>query len=104
MAWLILFVAGLLEVVWAVALKQSKGLSEPGYLIIAIVSMLFSLGLLAMALRTLPLSVGYAVWTGIGVLGAAVVGILWLGEGLGWMKALALLLLASGIVLLKLSH
>ena len=104
MAWLILFAAGVLEVVWAVALKQSKGLSEPKSLVIAVIAMILSLGLLAMALRTLPLSVGYAVWTGIGVLGASLVGILCLGESLNGTKLLALLLLASGILLMKISH
>lgn len=98
MAWFLLGAAGLLEVVWAIALKKSDGLSvsSPATFIF-LVAATASFILLAQALRTLPVGTGYAVWTGIGALGAALVGILWLGEAHNPARLGALLTIAVGI-------
>lgn len=98
MAWLILVGAGLLEVVWAIALKKSEGLSitSPATYVF-LVAATASFILLAQALRTLPVGTGYAVWTGIGAVGAALVGILWLGEAHNPARLGALLTIAVGI-------
>ena len=80
MSWLYLLLAGLLEIVWAFAMKQSQGFTRPGATAITIVAMLASFGFLAAAMRTLPLGTAYAIWTGIGAVGAFALGILVLGE------------------------
>ena len=102
MAWVLLVAAGLLEVVWAVALKRSDGLSRVVPTLVFAVAAVGSLVLLARALRTLPVGTGYAVWTGIGAVGAVLVGIAFLGESAGAMRLLAIGLIAVGIVLLAL--
>ena len=76
MAWVVLFVAGLLEVGWAVGLKYSEGLSRPVPTLLTGIALLASMGLLASAMRTLPLGTAYAVWTGIGTVGTAILGIM----------------------------
>ncbi|MEQ8835051.1 MAG: multidrug efflux SMR transporter [Miltoncostaeaceae bacterium] len=103
MAWVLLGLAGLLEVVWAIALKRSGGLSagSPATWVFAVAA-LASFWLLAQALRTLPVGTGYAVWTGIGAIGAALVGIVWLGESADPARIAALTLIAGGIVWLAL--
>ncbi|MFC3097582.1 DMT family transporter [Alteraurantiacibacter palmitatis] len=103
MAWVFLFVAGLLEVVWAFAMKLSDGFSKPVPSAVTIVAMIFSFGLLALAMRSLPLGTAYTIWTGIGAVGAFVVGIVVLGEAVTPMRALAAVLIVSGLVLMKLS-
>lgn len=98
MAWLVLVVAGLLEVVWAIALKRSDGLSAwpaTGVFLVAVVA---SMWLLSVALRSLPVGTGYAVWTGIGAVGAALVGILWLDESHDPARLGAIATIAVGIV------
>lgn len=99
MAWALLVAAGLLEVVWAIALKKSDGLSvgSPATWIF-LVAAAASFWLLASALRTLPVGTGYAVWTGIGAVGAALVGIVWLGESADLARIGAIALIATGIV------
>jgi quaternary ammonium compound-resistance protein SugE len=99
MAWILLVAAGLLEVVWAVALKESGGLSprSPATYVFAVAA-LASFVLLAQALRTLPVGTGYAVWTGIGAVGAAVVGVVFLGEAATAMRLGAIAMIATGIV------
>ena len=105
MAWIMLFVAGLLEVVWAYFMKQSHGFTRLGPTIVTIVTMFASFGLLAMAMRSLPLGVSYMIWTGIGAVGAAMVGILVYGEPATAVRLVCILLIVSGIVGLKLfSH
>lgn len=103
MAWVILFIAGLLEMVWAILLKQSEGLTRPlptaGFLI----SLLLSMFLLGQALKTLPVGSAYAVWTGIGAATTAIVGMVWLGESRDMLKLLSLLLLLAGILGLRLT-
>lgn len=103
MAWVLLFVAGLLEVVWAFAMKLSEGFSRPVPSAVTIIAMIFSFGLLALAMRSLPLGTAYTIWTGIGAVGAFIVGIVVLGEAVTPMRVLAAVLIVSGLVLMKLS-
>lgn len=104
MAWVYLFVAGLLEVVWAVAMKESQGLTRPAPTLTMIVAMIASLGLLALAMRSLPLGTAYMVWTGIGAVGAFLIGIWFLGEGLTMLRAIAAGFIVIGLILMKLAH
>ena len=103
MAWMYLVAAGLLEVVWAYFMKQSAGFTRLVPSLITVLAMLASFGLLALAMRTLPLGTAYTIWTGIGAVGAFAVGILFLGEPINPVRILAALLLIGGLVLLKLS-
>ncbi len=103
MAWLFLFVAGVLEVVWAYAMKLSDGFTKPVPSVVTLVAMIFSFGLLSLAMRTLPLGTAYTIWTGIGAVGAFIVGIVVLGEALTPMRVLAAMLIVSGLVLMKVS-
>lgn len=103
MAWVILFLAGLLEVVWALLLKQSEGFTRPTYTVGFVLALAASMLLLSYALRTLPVGTAYAVWTGIGAAGTALVGILWLGESRELTKLISLVLLLSGIIGLRLT-
>lgn len=103
MAWIMLFVAGLFEIVWASAMKYSMGFTRPGPTVVMVVAMGISFYLLTIAMRTLPLGTAYAVWTGIGAAGAFVVGILFLGESASPMRLIAAALIVSGIALIKLS-
>ena len=101
MAWIILFIAGLLEVVWAFSMKQSEGFTRFWPSLVTAGAMLASFALLAGAMRSLPLGTAYAVWTGIGALGAFIVGIVFLGEAASPMRILAAGLILSGIILMK---
>jgi len=103
MAWLYLLVAGVLEIVWATAMKQSDGFTRPGPSIVTLVAMFASFGLLALAMRSLPLGTAYTVWTGIGAIGAFLVGIVALGEAVTPLRVLAAVLIVSGLVLMKAS-
>ena len=103
MAWLALLVAGVLEVLWAYTMKQSHGFSNLKYSSITIVAMIASFGLLSVAMRTLPLGTAYTIWTGIGAVGAFVVGVTVLGEALTPIRVGAAVLIVSGLVLMKLS-
>lgn len=103
MAWLVLIVAGLLEVVWAFSMKLSEGFSRLGPSLVTLVAMAASFTLLAWSMRSLPLGTAYTVWTGIGALGAFVVGIVFLGESVTALRLLAAALILSGLVLMKLS-
>lgn len=101
MSWILLFVAGLLEVVWAFSMKQSQGFTRLWPSVLTLVAMIASFGLLAAAMRVLPLGTAYAVWTGIGAVGAFAAGILFLGEAASPARLLAAGLILSGIVLMK---
>jgi quaternary ammonium compound-resistance protein SugE len=101
MAWVILFLAGLLEMVWALLLKQSEGFTRPAPTIGFFISLFLSMFLLAQALKTLPVGSAYAVWTGIGAAGTAIVGMLWLGESRDVLKLVSLVLLIAGIIGLR---
>jgi quaternary ammonium compound-resistance protein SugE len=103
MAWLYLFIAGLLEIVWAYFMKQSAGFTKPWPSIATIGFMIASFGLLSLAMRTLPLGTSYVVWTGIGAVGAFLVGAFVLHEATSLLRVLAALLIVSGIVLMKLT-
>jgi quaternary ammonium compound-resistance protein SugE len=104
MAWVVLFVAGLFEVGWAVGLKYTAGFTRLWPTVGAAVSMVISLGLLGIALRTLPLGTAYAVWTGIGTVGTVVLGIALFDEPAGALRMACVGLILAGIVGLKLVH
>lgn len=103
MPWIILVVAGLFEVVWAFTMKQSEGFTRLGPTVVTLVAMLISFGLLSWSMRTLPLGTAYTVWTGIGAIGAFIVGIVVLGEPANPLRLLAAALIVGGLVLMKLS-
>ena len=103
MSWLILVIAGLLEVVWAVGLKYTHGFSRLTPSIITVVAMVTSVALLSWTMKTLPVGTAYAIWTGIGAVGAAVTGIILLGESASPARIVSLLLIVCGIIGLKLS-
>ena len=102
MAWLILLVAGLTEVGWAVGLKYTHGFTRPVPTAMTVVSMVLSLWLLGVAVRTLPLGTAYAVWTGIGTVGTAILGIVLFNEPATGLRVLCVALIVTGIVGLKL--
>lgn len=104
MPWLLLFLAGLLETAWALALKQSDGFSKPVPTAIFAVTIVASMILLALALRTIPVGTGYAVWTGIGAVGTAILAIAFLGESASWSRIAPIALIAVGIVWLALGE
>ena len=103
MAWIVLIVAGLFEIVWSYAMKLSEGFSRLGPSVVTVAAMLVSFGLLAWAMRSLPLGTAYTVWTGVGAVGAFIVGIVLLGEAASPMRVIAALLIVAGLVLMKLS-
>lgn len=103
MAWVYLVLAGVLEVVWAFTMKSSEGFTRLTPSIITLVAMLASFGLLAVAMKSLPLGTAYTIWTGIGAVGAFIVGITVLGEPINAMRIVAAVLIVSGLVMMKLS-
>jgi quaternary ammonium compound-resistance protein SugE len=103
MSWIYLVSAGLLEVVWAYSMKQSDGFTRLIPSSITIVAMIASFGLLALAMRTLPLSTAYTVWTGIGAIGAFLIGTFLLGEPADIMRSVAALLIVAGLLIMKFS-
>lgn len=102
MAWLVLFVAGLFEIGWAVGLKYTEGFTRLWPTIWTAVSMVISLWLLGLALRTLPLGTAYAIWTGIGTTGTALLGIVLFSEPAEAMRLVCIGLIVAGIIGLKL--
>jgi quaternary ammonium compound-resistance protein SugE len=102
-AWIILIIAGLFEVLWAVAMKQSQGFTRIWPSLITLAGMLVSFALLSWSMRTLPLGTAYMIWTGIGAIGAFAVGILFLGEAFTPLRIVAALLIVSGLALMKLA-
>ena len=103
MSWIILFIAGLLELVWAIGLKYTHGFTRLTPSVITVTAMIVSIVMLSWAMRTLPVGTAYAVWTGIGAVGAAITGILLLGESASLARIASLALIVAGIVGLKLS-
>jgi len=103
MAWTYLLIAGLFEIVWAYFMKQSDGFTRLWPSVATLVFMAASFGLLALALKSLPMSSAYMVWTGIGAVGAFIVGVVFLQEHLSLLRVLAALLIVSGIVLMRLA-
>lgn len=104
MAWLLLIVAGIFEVVWAYFMKLSNGFTKPMPSFITLVTMMISFGLLSFSMRTIPMGTAYTVWTGIGAVGAFIVGIIALGEHISVARVCAALLIVSGLVLMKIAE
>lgn len=103
MAWIVLFAAGLLEIVWAYFMKASEGFSKPVPTVITLVAMAASFALLAWSMKTLPLGTAYTIWTGIGAVGAFIVGAAVLGEAVTLWRVVAAVLIVSGLILMKLT-
>ena len=101
MAWIYLGVAGLLEVVWAIGLKYTDGFSKLAPSAVTIAAMAASMYFLALAVRTIPIGTGYAVWTGIGAVGVAILGMILFGEPRTLLRLGCILLIVAGIVGLK---
>ena len=102
MGWIILFFAGLTEVGWAVGLKYTEGFTRLVPSVLTVACMAVSLGLLGLALKTLPIGTAYAVWTGIGTIGTALLGIVLFGESASALRLVCIGLTVAGIVGLKL--
>ncbi|MCO6453956.1 MAG: quaternary ammonium compound efflux SMR transporter SugE [Pirellulaceae bacterium] len=103
MAWVLLLVAALFEVGWAVGLKYTEGFTKFWPSVLTILAMVISMGLLAAAVRTIPVGTGYAVWTGIGAAGTALLGIVLFAEPVSAWRIVCLLLIVAGVVGLKFS-
>lgn len=103
MAWIVLALAGLLEVFWAFWMKQSEGFTRLWPSVATVVGMLLSFSLLSWSMRSLPLGTAYTVWTGIGAVGAFLLGVLVLGEAVTATRLTACVLLLAGLVLMKVS-
>lgn len=101
MHWIILFVAGLFEVAWAIGLKYTEGFSKLWPSVFTIVSMVISMGLLAYAVKHLPVGTAYAIWTGIGAVGTAVLGMILFNESKELIRIFFIFLIVVGIVGLK---
>ncbi len=101
MAWIYLVVAGVLEIGWAVGLKYTEGFSRFWPSVATLCAMVASFGLLAVALKTIPVGTGYAVWTGIGAAGTAMIGMAFLGESREVLRLVCLGLIVAGVVGLK---
>ncbi len=103
MAWVYLIIAGLFEVVWAYYMKQSAGFTRLWPSVITFVAMGISFALLSVSMKSLPLGTAYTVWTGIGAVGAFIVGAIWLNEGVHPMRVAAAGLIVAGLVLMRLA-
>ncbi len=103
MTWIILVLAGLFEVVWAVGLKYTHGFTRLWPSVITVAGTIVSFWLLATAMKSLPLGTAYAVWVGIGTIGAFVAGIVLFGEALSGLRVVSLLLIVAGLIGLKLA-
>ncbi|MBN9070599.1 MAG: quaternary ammonium compound efflux SMR transporter SugE [Rhizobiales bacterium] len=103
MSWFILFLAGLFEIGWAVGLKYTEGFTRPVPTVLTAASMIVSVGLLGLALKSLPVGSAYAVWTGIGTVGTALLGIWLFGEAATAMRLACIALIVCGIAGLKLA-
>lgn len=103
MAWIYLFIAGILEVAWAYFMKESDGFSKLWPSVFTLILMVISFALLSIAMKTLPLGTSYAIWTGIGAVGAFIVGALFFGEAITVMRLVSFLFIITGLVGLKLA-
>jgi quaternary ammonium compound-resistance protein SugE len=101
--WVYLIIAGLLECVWAIGLKQSQGFTKLVPSVITVIGLIGSMYLLALAMRALPVGTAYATWTGIGAVGAAIIGIVFLKESREFWRIMSLICIVAGIVGLKLT-
>ena len=104
MAWLVLFAASLLEIVGAIALKHAEGFTRSLPTLVTITAMAGSVGLLGLAVKTLPLGTAYAIWTAVGTLGTVIIGIAVVGEPAGAVRLASIALIVAGVVGLKLAH
>jgi len=104
MAWVLLIVAGLFEVGWAIGLKYTEGFTRPLPTVLTVAAMVVSVYLLGIAVRTLPIGTGYAVWTGVGAAGTALLGIVLFSEPATLARIASIALIIAGIVGLKLAH
>jgi quaternary ammonium compound-resistance protein SugE len=104
MTWIILILAGLLEVVWAVGLKYTEGFTKLLPSVLTLAAMAGSVGMLGLALRTLPLGTAYAIWTGIGTVGTVIYGIVMLNEPASAMRLTCIAMIVGGIIGLKISN
>jgi quaternary ammonium compound-resistance protein SugE len=104
MSWIILFLAGLFEIGWAIGLKYTEGFTRPVPTALTLAALVVSFLLLGLAVRSLPIGTAYAVWTGIGTVGTALLGIWFLGDPLNAMRILCISLIVIGIAGLKLAH
>ncbi len=103
MPWLSLLCAGLLEIIWAYSMKRSAGFTLLGPSLVTLAAMVASFALLGFAMRSLPLGTAYAIWTGLGAVGAFALGVLALGEPATPMRLTAITLIVSGIALMRLA-
>ena len=103
MAWAILILAGIFEIIWAYSMKMSEGFTRLTPSVVTIVFMILSVVLLSISMRTLPLGTAYTVWTGIGAMGSFILGTMVLNEPMTAMRMIAAVLIVSGLVLMKLS-
>lgn len=103
MAWIMLVVAGFLEVVWAFSMKQSEGFTRLVPSLVTLTTMVASFALLSWSMRTLPLGTAYTIWTGIGAVGAFIVGIIVLGEPASALRLIAAVMIVGGLILMKIA-
>ena len=103
MDWLFLFFAGILEIVWAYFMKQSLGFTKIIPSILTILTMFASFTLLSISMKSIPLGTAYIIWTGIGAVGAFLIGIFFMGEAANALRFTAATLIISGLILIKLS-
>ena len=104
MQWIYLFIAGLFEVVWAVSMKYANGFTVLIPSVITIIGMVLSVLFLALAMKTLPLGTAYTIWTGIGAVGAFIAGLILFAESADFWRVFAVVLIVSGLVILKNTH
>ena len=104
MSWLLLILAGLFEIGWAIGLKYTDGFTRLWPSVFTLLSMAFSVLLLGLAVKQLPIGTAYGVWVGIGAMGTAIAGIILLGEGVSLLKIAILILILLGVLGLKLAH
>ncbi|MBP7147890.1 MAG: quaternary ammonium compound efflux SMR transporter SugE [Acidobacteria bacterium] len=104
MPWLLLVIAGILEVVWALSLKSTRGFTRPGPSVLTLAAMGVSFYLLSLALRSLPAGTGYAVWVGIGAAGTAIIGMAFLGEPRTLARVVSIALILAGVIGLRLTE
>jgi len=103
MAWVMLTIAGILEVVWAYTMKLSEGMTRPLYAVITIVVVVVSFVLLSLSMRSLPLGTAYTIWTGIGAVGSFAAGLYFLNEPASLMRIMAAVIIVVGLVMMKLA-
>ncbi|MDX5371966.1 MAG: quaternary ammonium compound efflux SMR transporter SugE [Pseudomonadaceae bacterium] len=104
MSWIILLLAGLFEVAWAIGLKYTDGFTRPLPTLLTVAAMVVSIGLLGLAMKELPLGTAYAIWTGVGAVGTVIAGVLLFGESMALLRLGSVALIVIGLIGLKLSH